>query len=222
MTSNSDIRPSASVVVLRPSDNGFEILLLKRNATLSFAPNFWVFPGGKIEESDYRDGDGEVDAAYHAARRECQEEASITDIGELFYLSTWTAPVVAKRRFRTHLFVAFVAAGTPFTVDGSEIVEGHWVSLPEAVAKASRGDFLMMPPTIVSVMDLNDNNDPQRMMAFLEDRPYFDYAPKIFFTDEGMWALYPGDSGWESGDVSLSEQQHRLLRHPDYSYTYIK
>ncbi len=222
MTSNSDIRPSASVVILRPSNNGFEILLLKRNASLSFAPNFWVFPGGKIEESDYLDGDGEVDAAYHAARRECEEEAAISDVGELFYLSTWTAPVAAKRRFRTHLFVAFVEADTPFTVDGSEIVEGHWVSLAEAVAKASKGEYLMMPPTIVSMMDLNDNNDPQRMMAFLDDRPYFDYAPKIFFTDEGMWALYPGDSGWACGDVSLTEQRHRLLRHPDYSYTYFK
>lgn len=216
------IRPAASVILLKPSAEGFDTLLLKRSDQLSFAPSHWVFPGGKMEEFDYRDGDGEVEAALHAARRECLEEAGIDDLGELFYLATWTGPTSAKYRFRTHLFVAFVAPDTVCEVDGSEIVEGHWIPLSEAWKGASCGDYKMMPPTIMSLFDLQAHNSMDSMCAFLHDRPYFDYVPKVVRYEGGIVALYPGDSGWEQGEITAHEPFHRLRLAPDNSYHLLK
>lgn len=219
---DNHIRPAASVVLLKPSSEGFDTLLLQRSEQLSFAPGHWVFPGGKIEEFDYRDGDGEVDAAYHAARRECLEEAGIDGLGELYYLATWTGPTSARYRFRTHLFVAFVAPDTSLTVDGSEIVSGHWISLPEAWKRASAGEYKMMPPTIVSLHDLQAHNTPASMRDFLHDRPYFDYVPKVVRYEGGMVALYPGDSGWHQGAMTEEAPFHRLLLIDNKTYRFVK
>jgi glyoxylase-like metal-dependent hydrolase (beta-lactamase superfamily II)/8-oxo-dGTP pyrophosphatase MutT (NUDIX family) len=45
-------RPSASVIVLRDSPTGVELLMLQRSAGLSFMPGSHVFPGGAIDAAD--------------------------------------------------------------------------------------------------------------------------------------------------------------------------
>jgi 8-oxo-dGTP pyrophosphatase MutT (NUDIX family) len=55
--SMSDIRPAATVILLRPRlEGGFEIFMAKRHKKSGFLPNAWVFPGGRVD-----DGDGLVD-----------------------------------------------------------------------------------------------------------------------------------------------------------------
>jgi 8-oxo-dGTP pyrophosphatase MutT (NUDIX family) len=44
---------AATVVILRDSPSGPEVLLTKRAAGLSFMANLWVFPGGRMEPSDH-------------------------------------------------------------------------------------------------------------------------------------------------------------------------
>ncbi|MGI9625743.1 MAG: NUDIX hydrolase [Longimicrobiales bacterium] len=48
-------RPAATVVLLRESAVGPEVLLLKRNRATGFVPGAYVFPGGRVDGSD---GDG--------------------------------------------------------------------------------------------------------------------------------------------------------------------
>lgn len=220
-TTQDTIRPAASVIILRPVSDGFEVLLLKRNASLNFAASQWVFPGGKIDAQDYVDSGGEMTAALRAAIRECQEEANITPVN-LAYFSTWTAPLRAKPRFRTHFFVAIVAPEQKFEIDESEIVAGQWLPLPEAAAMAASGELPMMPPTAVTLFELNDNNHPESLADLLSERPYFDFAPKMVKVEQGAWLLYAGDSGWESGDIAQDECQHRLFGHSDGRYSYFK
>ena len=43
---------AATVVMLRDTQAGLEVLLTKRAAALSFMANLWVFPGGRLEPSD--------------------------------------------------------------------------------------------------------------------------------------------------------------------------
>ncbi len=216
--------PAASVIVIRPaSSGGFETLLLKRNHTVPFAANYWVFPGGKIEEFDYGANDNELDAALNAAIRECKEEAGIDLVSsQLQYFSTWTAPLQAKKRFITHFFVAEVAWDQTVNVDGWEIVQGEWLPLSEAVAKGACGEYKMMPPTIVSLFDLRQNNSASDMQIFLSERPYFDYAPKIVRNDEGFWAVYPGDSAWISGNLKDTVSLHRLHESSNGVYCYYR
>ena len=44
--------PAATVVVIRPSSDGIEVLLTHRPATMRFAGDMHVFPGGRVDAAD--------------------------------------------------------------------------------------------------------------------------------------------------------------------------
>lgn len=48
----SEPKPAATAVLVRDSDRGPEILLLKRNRAAGFVPGAYVFPGGRVDEED--------------------------------------------------------------------------------------------------------------------------------------------------------------------------
>lgn len=45
--------PAATVVLVRPAGPIREVLLLRRPVSSSFAPDAWVFPGGRVDEADF-------------------------------------------------------------------------------------------------------------------------------------------------------------------------
>ena len=45
-------RPAATVLLLRDSPRGLEVLMTRRSATASFAPGAYVFPGGGVDALD--------------------------------------------------------------------------------------------------------------------------------------------------------------------------
>ena len=111
------VYPAATVVLVRDGDVGLEALLVQRNKAVKHMGGMWVFPGGKVDEGDYP-GDGdhldeldnkdEYTAAVNAAIRETKEEAGL-DVtpDQLVYLSHWTTPEGAKKRFATWFFLVY-------------------------------------------------------------------------------------------------------------------
>ncbi len=65
------LRPAATVLLMRDTPEGPEVLMTRRSATASFAPGAYVFPGGGIDAAD---------AASHglAARRPTQGDLHLT------------------------------------------------------------------------------------------------------------------------------------------------
>jgi 8-oxo-dGTP pyrophosphatase MutT (NUDIX family) len=45
-------RPAATVITVRDGTNGYEILMLQRNLNSDFVGGAYVFPGGRVDESD--------------------------------------------------------------------------------------------------------------------------------------------------------------------------
>ena len=45
-------RPAATAVLVRESEAGPELLLLKRLRSAGFVPGAWVFPGGRVDDAD--------------------------------------------------------------------------------------------------------------------------------------------------------------------------
>ncbi|WP_418127621.1 MBL fold metallo-hydrolase [Variovorax sp. KK3] len=78
--------PAATVLLLRDSPEGLEVLMTRRSAKASFAPGAYVFPGGRIEASDAAaqavatrrpaQGDRQLTESV-AAVRECFEELGV-------------------------------------------------------------------------------------------------------------------------------------------------
>src|SRR4051812_50090819 len=68
--------PAATVILLRDTADGIETLMLRRNSKIAFG-GMWVFPGGRVEESD-DSGDGdEIATARRAAGREAGGEGGV-------------------------------------------------------------------------------------------------------------------------------------------------
>ncbi|MEO5901610.1 MAG: NUDIX domain-containing protein [Ilumatobacteraceae bacterium] len=72
------VRPAATVMLVRDSDAGPEVFMLRRTTSAVFASGMYVYPGGKVDTAD---GEGE-DAYLVAAVRECYEEAGVLLVEE--------------------------------------------------------------------------------------------------------------------------------------------
>ncbi|MDO9403612.1 MAG: MBL fold metallo-hydrolase [Polaromonas sp.] len=64
-------RHAATVLLLRDTPRGLEVLMTRRSATASFAPNAYVFPGGSVDAAD-------ADAHAQSTRRATQSDAHLT------------------------------------------------------------------------------------------------------------------------------------------------
>ncbi len=65
------LRPAATVLLLRDTPQGVEVLMTRRSMTASFAPGAYVFPGGGIDAAD-------AQAHATAARRATQTDLRLT------------------------------------------------------------------------------------------------------------------------------------------------
>ncbi|HEX6256321.1 MAG TPA: hypothetical protein VFZ70_10990 [Euzebyales bacterium] len=52
-------RPASTVLVARDGDDGIEIYMQRRPASMAFVGGLWVFPGGRVDDAD---GDPVIDA----------------------------------------------------------------------------------------------------------------------------------------------------------------
>src|ERR671914_614708 len=86
-------RQAASILVLRDSSGGPEVLLVQRNPEQRFMGGAWVFPGGALHAED-------ADHAA-AAARELREEAGVTlpEGADVVAWSRWITPQEVKARF---------------------------------------------------------------------------------------------------------------------------
>ena len=206
------VQPAATVVMVRDGDAGLEVLLVQRNKAVQHMGGMWVFPGGKVDETDYPpDGDAYT-AALNAAIRETQEEAGV-DVApdQLVYLSHWTTPEGAKRRFSTWFFLTILRDDQEVIVDGGEIANHRWVQ-PE-VAFAELADethpFRLMPPTYVSMVDIADCSDCREASERIGAREAFVYAPRMVMVEDGICFLYDGDSAYETEELDAEGPRHR-------------
>ena len=200
---------ASTVLLLRHSASGPEVLLLKRNSNARNMADVWMFPGGKVDDDDH--GPSELDRVKTAAARELEEEADVLlPVAALIHFSHWLTPAGMKRRFATWFFVAELPEGAAVNVDGEEMVEARWVRPEEAVAEHQAGKLRLPPPTVVSLIDLSQYRSVGAAVTAARRRvpPYF--FPKVCAEDpDDVVMLYPGDAGYGSSDRSVEGSRHR-------------
>lgn len=147
---------AGTVVVLRPAEEGLEVLLMRRPDRGSFA-SAWVFPGGKVEDVDRRAGEPESEDARRAGIRETAEEVGL-EVADLVPLSRWQPPLEAPTRIRTWFFLALAPEQDP-SPSPDEVRELAWIDPAAALERHASGAWTLFPPTWVTLRRLTAFRD---------------------------------------------------------------
>ena len=215
----SDLIPAATVVIMRDSEPGIELLMLRKNSKVAFG-GMWVFPGGKIDETDKVIGsDGSLDelaTATNAAARETFEEAAISVSQEnLFWFSHWVPPAITPKRFSTYFFATKLLDGDEVTIDDSEIIEHNWFRPHEAIDLRDAGEIELAPPTWVTLNRLISFTNVENALNDLDAKDPIFYETHIAQSAKGPVAMWYGDAGYEKTDPDMPGERHRLTMTTD-------
>lgn len=211
--------PAATVVPLRDTPGGLEVLMLRRNRRGAFG-GMWVFPGGKVDPGDlpgHPAAGDEIAAARAAAVREAREEAAIDlDPESLVVLSFWLPPPEAERRFATWFFLAGMARGHEVVVDLGEIREHRWLTPQGVLDEQREGNMQLAPPTYTTLWWLTRYpNSAAALDAARQATPARFETHVAVSSATGLSAtLWAGDAGYEDGDMDRPGPRRRLVMDP--------
>jgi 8-oxo-dGTP pyrophosphatase MutT (NUDIX family) len=184
-------RQAASIIVLRDSPDGPEVLLVQRNPEQRFMGGAWVFPGGAVHAED----------ADHsaAAIRELSEEAGIDLPGdaEVVTWSRWITPEEVKVRFDTWFFVAEAPAGAEPIVDGGECVASRWLRPAAALDAFARDELTLVFPTIKHLEALARAESVSDALHKARTRAVVPVQPRVLVRDGHAEIVLPGEEGYD-------------------------
>jgi 8-oxo-dGTP pyrophosphatase MutT (NUDIX family) len=187
----SEARPAASLILLRDSANGPEVLLVKRNPEQRFMGGVWVFPGGAVHADD-------ADHA-RAAVRELEEEAGIAlpADAQLVPFSRWITPAEVKVRFDTWFFAARAPDGARATPDGGECVDARWLRPRDALSACERDELLLVFPTIKQLEQLSQSGSVADALEAAAARPVEPIQPRVVVREGVAEVVLPGEPGYD-------------------------
>ena len=195
--------------------------MVRRASRLAFAGGAWVFPGGRVDDTDFPPG-GHADdpdmllaAARAAAVREAAEEAGLeVDPDSLVWFSHWTPLAATARRFATYFFLAPAPAGS-VVVDDGEITAHLWITPAEAMARREAGDIEMVSPTWITLHALARFPDVARARRELGRGEPAVYRTKIVEVDGGIATIWQGDAAYDDLDGTRPGPRNRLVMTAD-------
>jgi len=209
----TQISPAATTLIIREVKENIEVLLLKRSSKLAFAPNFWVFPGGRIDPGDGSlDPDNILETAKVAAAREAKEEANIDVLPkDMHHYCHWTTPTGGPRRFGTWFFHCLAPRKDDIEVDDSEIVDHLRITPSSALDMMANQKLGLLPPTFVSLERIKHARTYAAAKQEYDRTGVVIAAPRTCLIDGIFYCLYEGDAGYEATDISLTSCKHRLI-----------
>lgn len=213
--------PSATVVLLRDTPSGLKVLLLRRNSEIAYGGS-WVFPGGRIDESEIASTEKDsLQAAKLAAVRETYEEAGIRiGASDLVYFSHWTTPVIRPKRFSTWFFLAPVTEKA-VQIDGGEIHEYEWRTPASALDAQREGKIELPPPTFVTLMQIKPFSEVSQALNHFSRCEPLQIQPQVIKTESGIVYLYNDDAGYAHQNPDITGRRHRLVQPGGGEWQYI-
>jgi 8-oxo-dGTP pyrophosphatase MutT (NUDIX family) len=213
-------RPASTIVVVRPGDQRFDVLMVKRNDRVAFMAGAYVFPGGRVDDEDaaiaaaqaidrrasrFPDLDAADEMRYRvAAVRELEEEAGVrVPVADLEPLAHWVTPEVETRRYDTRFFLTRMPEGQEPRHEHGETTEFVWFTPAQAIASFRRDEILLPPPTWTTLRALAAFATADEVFAWARSKPIVRIQPMFLREDERTLLTLPGDPshptvpGWE-------------------------
>jgi len=187
-------RGSATLILLRDTAEGPEVLLVQRNPEQKFMGGAWVFPGGATAPED--------DDERVTAIRELEEEAGIdlSDSHELVRFSRWITPAQVKIRFDTHFFVAEAPEYSEPTVDGSECVDWRWVRPRDALDLHRDEELMLVFPTIKHLEQLARFRTVSDVLEHARASRVLPVEPRVLVDGGVASVVLPGEEGYDDDE----------------------
>jgi glyoxylase-like metal-dependent hydrolase (beta-lactamase superfamily II)/8-oxo-dGTP pyrophosphatase MutT (NUDIX family) len=158
-------RPAATLILLRPSPLGPEVLMLQRTQSAVFLGGAYVFPGGSLDpqDSDPRllkrvvgrtedEANARLDvssgglAYYVAAVRECFEEAGVLLAKEASGGFVEAERAASLMRHRNQPFNEFLEREDLFVPADALAYYGHWITAPGRSRRFDTRFFVALAP----------------------------------------------------------------------------
>jgi 8-oxo-dGTP pyrophosphatase MutT (NUDIX family) len=183
-------RPAASVIVLRDSEDGPEVLLVQRNPEARFMPSAWVFPGGAVHGPE---------EPSETALRELEEEAGVTisQPAELAVWSRWITPAQVKIRYDTWFFVAASPHDAAPQCDGEECVDWRWMRPADALDTWRNGELELVFPTIKHLEQLAELESVAHALDTARARKVMPVEPRVLLEGGIARVVLPGEPGYD-------------------------
>lgn len=211
---SGSVPSAATVVLVRDGFEGVETYLMRRVATMAFAPRMHVFPGGRLDDVDRAarvsiiGGDvhelarrasadpDELHALYSCAVRETREEVGLelgtvtcdgavqVDALAMPIVDHWVTPEGETRRYDVRFFAAMIV-GDDARLTTTEADEGGWLRPALALDSFAAGDLPMLPPTESVLRWLSDFSTAADVIAAGSTRAVVPLLPLRVVDDAG-------------------------------------
>lgn len=229
-------RESATVVLLRDTDTGPEVLMLQKNTDINYGGS-WVFPGGVVDPEDaevaqtiLQDQSREAIAKITAIR-ETQEETGLRiQHNDLQAFSNWLTPKLRIKRYNALFFVSKLAdshSRSEIVIDEQEIIAAQWIRPSDALAAQKAQTMELNGPSFVTLSQLQNAIHAQHAVKRLVGQGVDYYQPRGCKTSTGVATVYHGDAAYDAPELSEStlnevcEPLHRLFMHHDRPWEYL-
>jgi len=182
-------RDAATVILMRDGDDGPDVYLMERQASMAFASGMWVFPGGGVSAEDGADGRDPIVAA---ALRETEEETGVVlGADDIHLWDAWTTPLFEPRRYRTWFFVARLPEGQEARDISTESRRVAWLSARHIVEQTELGEMALLPPTYLNLLDIARHDDVEDVFATARSREVRMFTPSLEELEEGYTLTMP-------------------------------
>jgi hypothetical protein len=105
----------------------------------------------------------------------------------------WITPAFEPKRFDTRFLVAALPAGQVTREFGEEADQVEWVRPDAALARFRAGEMAIMPPTLISLAEMDSYASVADAMAASAAREITPIEPHVVVRGEDMFLVLPGD-----------------------------
>lgn len=211
-----EVKPASTVVLFeRDAPWPTKTLLLRRSPKAKFLPGAHVFPGGAVDEKDYKQesvadnacllartrqyfpfNERKIIGHLAAAVRETKEEAGLTiNPGELRPLSWWVTPLGEALRFDTWFFLAPICPKSLIKpIPETDENQQPLLAPPqEALDLHERRSIFLAPPTRSILERMAMAHSVEEFISYV-DQPLKPIHPLFILEDGQKILILPGHS----------------------------